>query len=71
MFLQLVAQNHLQILNLFSDFSADGMIFAVVDCTGHGVPGAFMSMIGISLLNEIVVEKGIENVNTILVWVVI
>lgn len=27
---------------------------AVVDCTGHGVPGAFMSMIGNSLLNEIV-----------------
>lgn len=27
---------------------------AVVDCTGHGVPGAFMSMIGNSLLNQIV-----------------
>lgn len=32
--------------------------FAVVDCTGHGVPGAFMSIIGIRLLNEIVgIEK--------------
>ncbi|MBI9052434.1 MAG: SpoIIE family protein phosphatase [Bacteroidales bacterium] len=30
---------------------------AVIDCTGHGVPGAFMSMIGNSLLNEIVLEK--------------
>jgi len=30
----------------------------VVDCTGHGVPGAFMSMIGNSLLNEIVNAKG-------------
>ena len=30
---------------------------AAVDCTGHGVPGAFMSMIGNSLLNEIVLEK--------------
>jgi PAS domain S-box-containing protein len=29
-------------------------IIAVVDCTGHGVPGALMSMIGIQLLNEIV-----------------
>ncbi len=29
---------------------------AAVDCTGHGVPGAFMSMIGNSLLNEIVNE---------------
>lgn len=33
--------------------------FAAVDCTGHGVPGAFMSMLGISYLNEIVLEKGI------------
>ena len=36
----------------------DNMVFiAAVDCTGHGVPGAFMSMIGNSLLNEIVLEK--------------
>jgi serine phosphatase RsbU (regulator of sigma subunit) len=34
-------------------------IIACVDCTGHGVPGAFMSMIGNTLLNEIVNEKGI------------
>lgn len=33
---------------------------AVVDCTGHGVPGAFMSMIGNTLLHEIVNEKNIE-----------
>jgi serine phosphatase RsbU (regulator of sigma subunit) len=32
---------------------------AVVDCTGHGVPGAFMSMIGHRLLTEIVIEKKI------------
>lgn len=31
-------------------------IFAAVDCTGHGVPGAFMSMLGISFLNEIVIN---------------
>ncbi len=30
------------------------LIFAVADCTGHGVPGAFVSMLGISMLNEIV-----------------
>ena len=35
------------------------VIWAAVDCTGHGVPGAFMSMIGNTLLNEIVIEKGI------------
>ncbi|MFT6747187.1 MAG: ligand-binding sensor domain-containing protein, partial [Glaciecola sp.] len=28
-------------------------VVAIVDCTGHGVPGAFMSMIGMTLLNEI------------------
>ena len=36
-------------------------IIAAVDCTGHGVPGAFMSMIGNTLLNQIVNEKGITN----------
>ncbi len=36
----------------------DGKLFiAVIDCTGHGVPGAFMSMIGNTLLNEIVNNK--------------
>jgi serine phosphatase RsbU (regulator of sigma subunit) len=29
-------------------------IIAAADCTGHGVPGAFMSMLGVSFLNEIV-----------------
>ncbi|OFY93466.1 MAG: hypothetical protein A2309_11865 [Bacteroidetes bacterium RIFOXYB2_FULL_35_7] len=33
------------------------IFFAVVDCTGHGVPGGFMSMIGYTLLNDIVKEK--------------
>jgi len=32
----------------------DKIILAAADCTGHGVPGAFMSMLGISYLNEIV-----------------
>lgn len=39
----------------------DRAIIAAADCTGHGVPGALMSMIGSSLLNEIVNEKGITN----------
>jgi len=38
---------------------------AVCDCTGHGVPGAFMSMIGSSLLDEAVVEKGIAQPNEV------
>ncbi len=33
------------------------IIIAAIDCTGHGVPGAFMSMIGNTLLNQIVNEK--------------
>ncbi len=32
---------------------ADAMVFVCADCTGHGVPGAFMSMIGSTLLTEI------------------
>ncbi len=39
---------------------------AAVDCTGHGVPGAFMSLIGYTLLNQIVNEQGIEEPGEIL-----
>jgi serine phosphatase RsbU (regulator of sigma subunit) len=35
------------------------IVFAVADCTGHGVPGAFMSLLGITFLNEIVNVEGI------------
>ena len=41
-------------------------IVATADCTGHGVPGAFMSMLGSSLLNEIVTEQIINNPANIL-----
>jgi len=34
---------------------------AVIDCTGHGVPGAFMSMIGNTLLNQIIAENQIDD----------
>ena len=37
------------------------VFLAVVDCTGHGVPGAFMSMIGNTLLKEIINEKHIHD----------
>ncbi|MFC2138657.1 response regulator, partial [Bacteroidota bacterium] len=36
------------------------IIIAAADCTGHGVPGAFMSMLGIAFLNEIVNKIGIN-----------
>tara|TARA_B100001093_G_scaffold518058_1_gene601615 strand:+ start:978 stop:2996 length:2019 start_codon:yes stop_codon:yes gene_type:complete len=45
----------------------ENIFFTVADCTGHGVPGAFMSMIGTSLLNEIIIEKGIKETDKILV----
>lgn len=41
-------------------------IFTVADCTGHGVPGAFMSMLGISNLNEIVRRKEITTTGEVL-----
>ena len=41
------------------------IIFIVADCTGHGVPGAFMSMIGNTLLDEIVNERKITDTKTI------
>jgi serine phosphatase RsbU (regulator of sigma subunit) len=34
-------------------------VIIAADCTGHGVPGAFMSMLGVTMLNEIVNEKHI------------
>jgi len=34
---------------------------ALVDCTGHGVPGAFMTVLANSLLNQIVIETGITS----------
>ncbi len=37
-----------------------------MDCTGHGVPGAFMSMIGHNLLHQIVLEKGFTDPGEIL-----
>ena len=37
----------------------DKIIITVADCTGHGVPGAFMSLLGITFLNEIVNIEGI------------
>jgi len=41
-------------------------IIAAVDCTGHSVPGAFMSMIGNAFLNEIVNEKNVTKPSKIL-----
>lgn len=44
----------------------DDLVFVCADCTGHGVPGAFMSMIGSDKLNVCVIEKGITSPDQIL-----
>ncbi|MCW3084673.1 MAG: protein serine/threonine phosphatase [Bacteroidetes bacterium] len=46
--------------------SNGSVYFAVADCTGHGVPGAFMSMIGIDKLNQSLIDKKIEDPSEIL-----
>lgn len=42
------------------------VLFAAVDCTGHGVPGAMMSVVGLNLLNQAVKEKGLTTPSEIL-----
>ncbi len=42
------------------------ILLCVTDCTGHGVPGAFMSMLGITLLNEIVRKEDITKASDVL-----
>lgn len=37
------------------------MLFSVADCTGHGVPGAFMSLLGLEFFRQITVGKGIQD----------
>ncbi|MCU0437415.1 MAG: tetratricopeptide repeat protein [Raineya sp.] len=49
-----------------SQQEGDKIILAVADCTGHGVPGAFMSMIGNELLNQIVNIRNITQPSEIL-----
>ncbi len=49
----------------YRDFGGFSVV-AVVDCTGHGIPGAFMSMIGSTLLNRVVIEKNIYDPSEIL-----
>ncbi len=43
----------------FSWYTRSGskIILAVADCTGHGIPGALMSVLGLSLLNQVVLEE--------------
>ncbi len=42
------------------------LVISVVDCTGHGVPGALMSIVGNDLLNDIIMLQGITDPGQIL-----
>jgi serine phosphatase RsbU (regulator of sigma subunit) len=46
--------------------NGDNLLIAAVDCTGHGVPGAFMSIIGHNSLNKVVGEFGLTRPSAIL-----
>jgi len=48
-----------------SDSFRHRFYLAVCDSTGHGVPGAFMSLLNISFLNEAITEKGIRKPNEV------
>jgi serine phosphatase RsbU (regulator of sigma subunit) len=37
------------------------VVFCVADCTGHGVPGAFMSLIGMKILNQSIKQKDVNS----------
>jgi serine phosphatase RsbU (regulator of sigma subunit) len=50
----------------FDKLDEDKFILVCADSTGHGVPGAFMSMIGSTLLQDIVTRKGISKPSEIL-----
>jgi serine phosphatase RsbU (regulator of sigma subunit) len=42
------------------------LLVGVFDCTGHGIPGAFMSILGVTLLNETVIREKIDDPHLIL-----
>lgn len=44
----------------------DGFMVAAIDCTGHGVPGAFMVLMGTALLNDIILKDGITDPELVL-----
>jgi serine phosphatase RsbU (regulator of sigma subunit)/tetratricopeptide (TPR) repeat protein len=57
--------------NVSGDFfwyyqTGDELVIVAADCTGHGVPGAFMSIIFSTLLDKVVIDEGKKNPNEIL-----
>jgi serine phosphatase RsbU (regulator of sigma subunit) len=45
----------------------DIVVVSCADCTGHGVPGAFMSLIGSTILKEVTTDKSVQNASQVLV----
>ncbi|KXX71720.1 PP2C family protein-serine/threonine phosphatase [Flammeovirga sp. SJP92] len=41
--------------------SENAQVIVVGDCTGHGVPGALMSMLGVSILNRLVTQENVDD----------
>jgi serine phosphatase RsbU (regulator of sigma subunit) len=50
----------------YAEKTSDGIVFSAVDCTGHGVPGAMMSVIGYNILNQAVKINHITKPSAIL-----
>jgi serine phosphatase RsbU (regulator of sigma subunit) len=50
----------------FAKLIKNNLYLAAADCTGHGVPGALLSMLGIALLNELVHKPEIEDASQVL-----
>jgi len=50
----------------YAESFGDGLVIAVIDCTGHGIPGALMTMVAASALRRIVVDEACRNPSQIL-----
>jgi len=50
----------------FSELGNENIVFAAADCTGHGIPGAFMSLIGMDNLNHAVNKEKLTHPGEIL-----
>lgn len=53
--------------DFYQVFEKRNKVFIIVaDCTGHGVPGAFMSLLGMNLIGQIIEERNITETSAIL-----
>ncbi len=52
--------------NKVENSKGEKTIIVAADSTGHGVPGAFMSMLGVTLLNEVIIKRNVTNPASVL-----